>query len=86
MFRTPREIAASLTNGQKSTLRSLTRDEWFFLGCGEPTAIRLLKATKSRPPLTTEGPRSPEGYRTFGLTSFGAEVLEASEKSRMGIT
>jgi hypothetical protein len=69
----PATIASKLNRGQKSTIRCLD-DTPSVLGCAEPTALRLSRATTRRPALTyyTQG----ASWKMFALTPIGLEVQE----------
>lgn len=74
-------IAKRLTSGQRPALLGLDED-FCVLGCAEPYAVRLAVGKPTRPALVEEGPRSPEGWRTFRLTPRGWDVRGLLFKDR----
>jgi hypothetical protein len=68
----PAKIANELNRGQQSTIRGLD-ENYCLLGCGEPFAFRMSKATTRRPALT-KWIKADDGYKHFALTDVGVLV------------
>jgi len=66
-------IAPRLTPGQRSTIAGLDRD-FCILGCAEPTARRLAKATPTHPALIVS--RRGDEFQEFALNDLGMAVKE----------